>query len=341
MKKILFMFLLVTFGVALTSCEDDNYFETASRVDITYNGVTEGTRKEDGTMDSATVKKADVTESVIVNPKRVAVFDMGILDTLDNLGISDLGINKLGLPTSSASGNLSKYNDTTKYSNIGTLFTASDEELVKLDPHVVFISGRSVNLRPVLKEILPKASIVQLNMPQDKFFETVYENLDILKKVFDGAATKIDTLKTSIQAKETDTKAKIAALEVKNALFMQVSGNSLSVYLNTGRFAAIFELGFGASLTSEEKEILDTAHGSTVSPEYVLEINPDYIFILDRGQATGGTGTVDETIATFSNEVNAKKNNKIVKVDPFSWYIAPGGANSVIKMIDDINSVLA
>src|SRR5690606_17803394 len=85
---------------------------------------------------------------------------------------------------------------------------------------------------------------------------------------------------------------------------------------------------------------LTTEHGQIVSYEYVSDINPEIIFLMDRGLATGSTGSTNQVIQNgLIQNTDAGKNENIYLLDPQAWYILPGGITSTLQMIEDIEQV--
>ena len=90
-----------------------------------------------------------------------------------------------------------------------------------------------------------------------------------------------------------------------------------------------------------EKNITGLIHGQKASFEYVLEKNPDYLFVVDRAAIAGGTISAKEL---FDNELmkktDAYKNGNIIYLNPSIWYTATGGFTSTMKMVEEIDSAI-
>ena len=75
--------------------------------------------------------------------------------------------------------------------------------------------------------------------------------------------------------------------------------------------------------------------------KYVLEKNPDYLFVVDRAAIAGGTISAKEL---FDNELmkktDAYKNGNIIYLNPSIWYTATGGFTSTMKMVEEIDSAI-
>jgi ABC-type Fe3+-citrate transport system substrate-binding protein len=70
------------------------------------------------------------------NPQTVVVFDYGLLDIVDSLGVEVVGVVKATLPEY-----LSKFKDDA-YVDVGTLFEPNFERIYELQPDVILVSAR-------------------------------------------------------------------------------------------------------------------------------------------------------------------------------------------------------
>lgn len=299
---ILIVFIV---GATLFFKPKENKKEEASSVDI----------KIIHKLGEATLKK---------NPKKVVVFDYGTLDSLDKMGIEIKGLPKSNIPSY-----LSKYKDD-KYVDVGTLFEPNFEKLNEIKPDVIFISARQSKVYEELNKIAPT---IQLNTENGKYMESVKSNLEKLGKIFD----KEDFVKDEIKKLDDSVKDinKKASESGKKALVILTNDGALSAYGKGSRFGIIHEeLGFQLS-----DEHIDTAvHGQKISFEYVVEKNPDYIFVVDRGAVVqGGHKSVNKILENdLIKTTKAYKNNKIISLNPELWYISSGGIVSTTEMLKEI-----
>ncbi|KEI75245.1 ABC transporter [Clostridium botulinum B2 128] len=258
------------------------------------------------------------------NPKKVVVFDYGTLDSLDKMGIEIKGLPKSNIPSY-----LSKYKDD-KYIDVGTLFEPNFEKLNEIKPDVIFISARQSKAYEELNKIAPT---IHLNTENGKYMESVRSNLEKLGKVFD----KEDFVRDEIKKLDDSVKDinKKASEGGKKALVILANDGALSAYGKGSRFGIIHEeLGFPLS-----DEHIDTAvHGQKISFEYVVEKNPDYIFVVDRGAVVqGGHKSVNKILENdLIKTTKAYKNNKIISLNPELWYISSGGIVSTTEMLKEI-----
>ena len=90
---------------------------------------------------------------------------------------------------------------------------------------------------------------------------------------------------------------------------------------------------------------IDTStHGNEASVEFIVDKNPEYIFVMDRDAAIA---TEDAQLAReiLENELvmgtDAYKNGHIVYLaHPAVWYTAEGGITALDLMLSDLESTL-
>ena len=285
------------------------------------------TKTNDKELITITDGKGEV--EVIKNPKTVVTFDYGALDALDNMGIEVKGLPKASVPSS-----LSKYEDE-KYVNLGDLKEPDFEAVSELKPDLIVISGRQEDMYDKFKEIAPT---VYLGVDGSNYMDDFKRNMTALGEIFDKEDfinKKIENIENRIE--EINKKVKGKNININASTVMANDGN-LSAFAAKSRFGLIYnQLGFNNIDTTLE----ESNHGQQVSFEYLLDKNPEYIFVIDRGSAIGGESSAK---ALFDNEIikatNAYKNDKIVYLNSEAWYIIAGGITSTETMLNDIENSL-
>ncbi|MDB2110331.1 siderophore ABC transporter substrate-binding protein [Clostridium paraputrificum] len=259
------------------------------------------------------------------NPSRVIVFDYGIADALNTLDVEIIGLPKSSLPSL-----LSKYEDG-KYENVGSLKEPDMEKVYELKPDLIIMSGRLESYYEELNKIAPT---IYLGVDNTDYLGSFKKNMETLGQIFD---------------KEKDVKAQVAKVEEAiskvnekaegvNALIALANDNAFSVYGEGSRFGIIHK-EFG--IEAVDKTIESSTHGQKASFEYILDKNPDYLFVIDRAAVTGGNTSAKEM---FDNEIikktDAYKNGNIVYLDADVWYTISGGIESTQKMVDEVLEAL-
>lgn len=103
------------------------------------------------------------------------------------------------------------------------------------------------------------------------------------------------------------------------------------------------EAAEGEAAESTENASTPT-HGNEVSFEAIVDLNPEYIFVMDRDSAISATGAqLAEEI--MENELIMKTDayqngNMVILENPGIWYLAEGGITSLGIMLEDLESAL-
>lgn len=262
---------------------------------------------------------------VTKNPSRVIVFDYGIADALNTLDVEIIGLPKSNLPSL-----LSKYEDG-KYENVGSLKEPDMEKVYELKPDLIIMSGRLESYYEELNKIAPT---IYLGVDNTDYLGSFKKNMETLGQIFD----KEKEVKTQV-AKVEEAIGKVnEKAEGVNALIALANDNAFSVYGEGSRFGIIHK-EFG--IEAVDKTIESSTHGQKASFEYILDKNPDYLFVIDRAAVTGGNTSAKEM---FDNEIikktDAYKNGNIVYLDADVWYTISGGIESTQKMVDEVLEAL-
>ncbi|RDY29611.1 siderophore ABC transporter substrate-binding protein [Romboutsia weinsteinii] len=265
---------------------------------------------------------------VELNPKKVVVFDYAALDTMDVLGVSD---SLVGLPKSSIPKSLEKFKDE-KYADLGGLKEPDLEGIKSADPDLIIINGRQADFYDQLSEIAPTIST---DKDDKNYLASVKENINKIAKVFE-AEEKANEEFTKIEKKIADLN-KVVTEKDLNSLTLMVNEGKLSVFGEESRFS-ILNKDFG--FKNVDQDIKESSHGQNITFEYLAKQNPEIMFVIDRGTATGSD--VEESLtakSVLNNDViksmDAFKNNNIVYLDGPTWYVNDGGLSSLNTMIDD------
>ena len=274
--------------------------------------------------------KHNAGETVVnMNPQRVVSFDFGSLDTLEALGVEVIGIPKANIPAY-----LAKYKDD-KYVNFGGLKEPDFEAVYKAKPDFIVLSDRQVNLYDQFAEIAPS---VNFNIDINDYMNSLEYHTLTLGKLFgkeDTAKAQLDDLKAQIEAIKTQTKDM-----PDRALIVLANDGKISAYGPGSRFGFIHDtLGFKPA----DDKIEVSRHGQNITFEYVMNLDPEYIFVIDRSAVVGNSETAAKDLIEndLVKNTQAFKNGKIVYLDPNVWYLSGGGLKSTQSMVDDIKKALA
>lgn len=261
-------------------------------------------------------------------PKKVLVFDLASLDTLDALGVEVAGVPTLKFPPS-----LSKYADAS-YTKIGSLFEPDFEAVNAADADLIIVGGRSSAKYAELAKIAPT---IDLTVNAQDYIGSARSNVETLGRIFGKeaeAAAQLAALDKSI------ADVREAASSAGKGLLILTTGGKMSAYGPGSRFGVLHsEYG-----VTPAREGLNTAnHGQAISFEFILETNPDWLFVIDRDSAIGREGV---SAAKFlDNELvgqtTAWKTGQVVYLNPVNWYLVGGGITALKANADQIAKALA
>ncbi|MED3622624.1 siderophore ABC transporter substrate-binding protein [Neobacillus thermocopriae] len=290
--------------------------------------------KSSGSKGSETTEAKEVTiqhkfGEVVVkkNPEKVVVFDFGVLDTLDELGVEVAGVPQAMIPSY-----LEKYADK-KYTNVGSLKEPDFEAIHALQPDVIFISARQAELYDQFAEIAPT---VFIELDFTKYMESFEKNMNLIGQIF-GKEEKVASELKEIKANIEKLNKKATSANQKGLIVLTNEGK-VSAFGPNSRYGFVHDVfGFGAV----DKDIEVSTHGQVVTFEYIMEKNPDVLFVIDRNVAVGGEAGAKKTIENeLVQKTNAYKNNKIVYLDANTWYLSGGGLKSIKLMAEEIEAAL-
>ena len=221
--------------------------------------------------------------------------------------------------------------------NLGTIKEADMEAVMACEPDVIFIGGRLSSSYDTLSEIAPVAYLS--TDTEIGVVESVRKNASTIAAMF-GLEDQVDELMADFDER-IETLAAFA--EGKTAIVGMCTSGSFNVLGNDGRCSMIGrEIGFenvGVDANADT-----STHGNEASFEYVVEKNPDYIFVMDRDAAIGTDGAqLAQDI--MENELvqgtDAYKNGQLVYLEhPAVWYTAEGGVQALDLMLQDLENTL-
>lgn len=275
-----------------------------------------------------TVNHAQGETTLEVNPEVVFSYDYASIDTLTTLGAEVDGAPPLaGASPSWLPDGLV---------NIGSLFEPDYEEVNASQPDLIIVAGRSSTAYGELANMAPT---IDLSF-SDAFYESFQQNTRTLGTIF-GLEDEAEAELAAVQSRVDELAAQVSA--GGNGLIVMVSGGSLSVLApnnaRAGRGSLLYQT-LGLNPTIEDVE--SATHGEPISFEFLLEYDPDWLFVIDRDAAIG-TEDAQPAAAVIDNELmhqtTAYQNDQIVYLNPFNWYIITGaGLTSMNEMLDEISA---
>ena len=265
------------------------------------------------------------------DPQRIAILDMAALDILDRLGLGDRVV---GSATTSLE-YLQAYVPSDTIANLGTIKEADLEAVMACEPDVIFIGGRLSASYDALSEIAP---VVYLSTDSEiGVVESVRNNAATIASMF-GLEAQVEELMAGFDSR---IEALAAFAEGKTAIVGLCTSGSFNVLGSDGRCSIIsVEIGFDNLGDGD----VTATHGNESSFELVVELDPDYMFVLDRDAAIGTDGAqlAKEIVENeLVMDTDVYKDGHIVYLEnPTVWYTAEGGITALDIMLNDLEGAL-
>ena len=260
-------------------------------------------------------------------PERIAVYDIGALDTLVALGLGDKIV---GIPGEKFAADFA----TPNAKEVGTLFEPDLEALNAAKPDLIIIASRSAGKQDEVKAV---AQAVDLSVPGDNAYQEGLARLESLGAVFGKeaeakkTADALNVLRDAVKAESAD-KGKVLAL--------LVNGPKIALYGPDSR-AGWLQKELGLQLVHNEK--MSGRHGDPVSFEYIAQENPDWIYALDRLVAIGEDGASAKQ--TLDNELvhgtTAWKKGQVIYPQTKNVYIDIGGPTVLRATLKELKTAFA
>lgn len=270
----------------------------------------------------------EVELEVPFDPQTIVTLDAASTDILANLGLADRIVG-----TTTPEAYLAEF--VADAENVGTAKAFDVEAIMELEPELIFMAGRGSDFYDTLTEIAP---VVRLTV-SGAVVEGTYTNSLKIASIFG--------LEDEMEAKLGAYDERIAAIQEvakeKNAIVGLCTSGAFNLLGNDGRCSIIGnELGFNN--IGVDANVDTSAHGNEASFEFVVDANPDYIFVLDRDKATNAEGAqlakdIMENDLVMSTDAY-KNGNLIIMENAGVWYKAEGGFTALGIMLEDLEKEL-
>ena len=310
------VFMTLSCAFALAACGGQ---DGSASVQAGSASVQAGSAAAEVPAGSVKVQTARGEAVVPQNPERVAVYDLGAVDTLSKLGV------KIGASVDSQ--NLAYLDAPLKDAvKAGTLFEPNYEALNAYNPQLIVIGSRMAKDK-VSDELAKLAPTIDMTAQTDNMKESAKARIDAYGRIF-GKQAEADALKAEIDKTFADAKA--AAQGKGKGLVILVNAGKLSAFGPDSRLGGWIHRDIGVPAVDEA--IKEGSHGQPVSFEYIKEKNPDWLFVLDRSAAIGEEGQAAREVLNnpLVAQSTAWKKGQVVYLPP-ETYLAAGGAQELLN----------
>ncbi|PCF95966.1 ABC transporter substrate-binding protein [Vreelandella nigrificans] len=261
--------------------------------------------------------------------QRIATFDLGSLDTLDALGLSEQVV---GVPKASLPNYLEQYAEET-YTNIGGLRSPDMEALGESEPTLILYTGRQGDWEEELGEIAP---LLNTSLQGDDYLAAFDTNVRELASQTGAEAKAEEALEILHNELETQREALSNAPST-----LVVTHNSGNLMLN--QHPVVHDVLGVKALEMPESVTSETRGERTFTPlsaEAIAEIDPEIVLVIDRSAAIGGEPADTDTLAQTLAEAGAE-NTQVIMLTPALWYLSGGGLQSLALQVEEISAALS
>lgn len=266
---------------------------------------------------------------VPLQPQKVVVLDWSTLDTLAQLGVTVSGV-----PSSNPPEVLKQYRDG-EHIRAGSLFEPDFEVLKNAEPDLIILGRRA---QGQYDEVSRFGTTIDLTPDPNDLLGSVERNTLLLGEIFgkqERAAELVARLKSSVAELRSLTAGQ------GDGLLILTTGGKMAAFGKGTRFGLIHDV-FGVEQAVDELKA--GRHGQSVSFEFLLEADPDWLFVMDRDAAIGREGTAAAEL--MDNELvaatSAGSKGQIVYLDPASWYLLDNSGIGVMQnSVDELIKVFS
>lgn len=268
--------------------------------------------------ETVTIQHSSGETEVPVNPQKAVVIDWSTLDTLQQLGVT-----VQGTPSNTAPELLKQYRDG-DFIRAGSLFEPDLEVLKNTQPDLI-ITGRRAQGQ--YAEVAKFGPTVDLTPDPKDLLGSLERNTRLLGQIYAREA-EAEALISKLEASIQELR-KLTA-EQGNGLLVLTTGGRMAAFGSGTRFGMIHDV-FGLPQAVDNLQV--GRHGHSVSFEFLLEANPDWLFVMDRDAAIGREGVAAAQL--MDNELvkatTAGQKGQIVYLDPVSWYLLDNSGIGVMQ----------
>jgi len=298
---------------------------------------------------------------VMQNPTTVAIFDYGVLDMLYRVGWERTGIELVLIPTKE---NLPdefawfRNQPTSSVATGGTLFYINWDILDIAQPELVILGARSFGMNAAGDRLNPeeREEFTQstFNRYQNTTFlnlahnaqvahqiEDMTRNVTALGQIFSHLHDDLWAIFNDITTEVNEIYVYVTQHEIRALFAITGTPTTMSVFLTNSRYSMIYdEFGFTPVIDDDFATWMDQ-HGFDTTAGFVLETNPEVIFLLDRSDVVGtGAGSTNFLNDSIIRLTDAYKAGHIYILNGGPWYTITTGFTGAQAMIYDINRFL-
>jgi ABC-type enterochelin transport system substrate-binding protein len=306
----------------------------------------------------------DINDNVVQvrqNPTVVAVYDQGILDMMYTIGFEHFGIETLIVPNPSGLPPVIQGINNIPGLRVidgGTLFYVNWDVLDLVPPELIILGARSFGMNAAGDRLAAEDVEDFRARTEERYGDTAFirltinaQNSDLLNDmtananalaqiwphVADYLMAELDSIREGMEYV-----AAVAQESGYRAVFlMMTTPDNLSLFLANSRMDMVYEeFGFAPAIPPEDLGAFTDQHGFESRAEFVLALDPDVIFLLDRNQMADNIPESAGHAALIADPIiqrtSAYIGGHIYALYPQEWYTVVGGFGSARQMVADM-----
>ena len=292
------------------------------------------------------------------NPSVVAIYDWGVLDMMYTIGMEQFGIETLIVPNPDGIPSVLagvRNIPGLQVINGGTLFYVDWDVLDLVTPELVILGARSFGMNAAGDRLSAEDNEafradtearyadtqfirLTINAQQSDLLGDMRRNAASIAQIWPGVAGQLNAEIAEIEAGMAYVNAAASASGKTAVFLMMTTPTNLSLFLDGSRMGMVFdEFGFNPAYTAEDIGLFSDQHGFESRAEFVLALNPDIIFLLDRNEMNDNIPESAGFDALMGDPIiqrtNAFAEGHIYALYPQEWYTVVGGFGSARQMI--------
>jgi iron complex transport system substrate-binding protein len=309
----------------LTACGGGSTDSSSPATTPTTPGTSTSSPTGSGDGNTIIVEHAQGATEVPLDPEKVFVFDLGVMDSLNALGLQPDGVPDAPYPET-----LHAVADGAQL-RIGTLTEPDLEVITEEEPDLIIISAATAQAYPALSGIAPT---IDLSVDASAPLESFTRNVTTLGEVFDREA-EVETALDEVEAKVEAARTTLKDAGNTDGMVVVTSSGEITAFGAGSRFGLVHDvLGIpAASLVKAEAR-----EGTPASTEFIAKANPENLFVIDADAALGREGVHAEDVLDddLVNGTKAARNGKVIYLDPADWYLVGYGLDSLPRMVNEV-----
>ncbi len=269
-------------------------------------------------------------------PKKIICLNYDSVDILDKLGMGDRIVGMIKDET--APKHLQRYIEDSSIMPVGTMKAPNLEAMVELKPHVILSSGRTGKMYDEFTKIAPTMMVAV--DATDGFYQGV-KRLAVKHGILLDKEKDVQKYLANIEQKMERIRKSTAKRGAIQAIFVGENLHILggkAIEGKDGGKVLITDLGF-----DNMAEDFDRSNKDVTSYDYILEKNPEFIFVLDKNTAVNNGKELAKDVLPKQEKLmqtTAMKEGKLIFLAPENtWYLNNGGLTAMETMLTNFTSL--